>query len=538
MYKIKEMTVDMLEVALGIDNPTPRFGWKVESTKRDFMQSAYRIRVWDMSIDEGSADRLLWDTEKVESDTNSFISYEGTKLQSRQRYEWEVQIWDVDGEGSGWSERMTFEMGLLYMEDWRAKWIEPVQRKVQKESAFDMQNQLETHEETSSYERLNPCLYCRKDFCVGKRVKRARAYATAHGIYELWLNGKKAGNLELAPGFTTYRDFLQYQTYDITNLLQPGENVIGIILADGWYAGRIGMIGDSAQYGDKLGALLQVEVDYEDGSRDVVGSDTSFVSATGEILYSDLYIGEKQDLRLRNDKWSTVEFAAKEWKQVKLAEYGYENLAAQMGEPVRVVDKLAAVNVILTPKGETVIDFGQVVAGRVRLEAEGAEGTEIILEHGEVLDKEGNFLNNIIGRNKDQKDVFLLRGEGTEILEPRFTFHGFRYVKVTGYPGFLRKEAAKAMVLSSDMKKTGEFECSDERINRLQKNIFHSQRGNMISIPTDCPQRERAGWTGDIQIFAPTACYNMGMYSFLKRWLRSARLEQYENGGIPKADVR
>lgn len=528
MYKIREMTVDMLENAVGIDNPAPRFCWKMESGKRDFMQSAYQVRVWD-----GMDGRLLWDAGKVESDASSFILYKGVELQSRQLCEWEVRIWDAQETCSGWSGRASFEMGLLHTKDWKAKWIEPIQRVVQAEPAFDMQNQLETHEETSSYGRLNPCLYCRKGFMLGKKVKRARAYVTAHGIYELWINGKKAGDLELAPGFTTYRDFLQYQTYDITNLLQSGENVVGVILADGWYAGRIGMIGDSAQFGDKLGVLLQVEVDYEDGSHDVIGSDASFVSSTRDILYSDLYIGEKQDLRLRDDKWCMSGFQAEGWKPVELVEYGYENLAAQAGEPIRVVDELEAVRVIRTPKGETVIDFGQVVAGRIRLEAEGLAGTAITLEHGEVLDKDGNFLNNIIGRNKDQKDVFLLRGEGKETLEPRFTFHGFRYVKVTGYPGNLQKEAAKAVVLSSDMKKTGEFTCSDERVNRLQKNIFHSQQGNMISIPTDCPQRERAGWTGDIQIFAPTACYNMGMYLFLRRWLRNARAEQYENGGIP-----
>ncbi len=396
-----------------------------------------------------------------------------------------------------------------------------------------MQNQLEEHGEESAEERLNPCQFCRREFAVENQVKRARVYITAHGIYQLRLNGKKAGDLELTPGFTSYSKYLQYQTYDVTEMLHPGTNVIGIILADGWYAGRIGMIGDSAQYGDKLGALLQLEIDYADGSSVTIGSDERFVSSTGEYLYSDLYIGEKVDYRLCKTGWSEPGFDMANWTAVECVDYGYHNLAAQLGEPVRAVEERPAVSVIKTPKGELVLDFGQVVAGRVRLEAEGEAGTEIILEHSEVLDKDGNYLNNIVGRNKDQRDIFILKGDGKEILEPTFTFHGFRYVKVCGYPGKLTKEAAKAIVLSSNLKKNGGFECSDARLNRLQQNIFYSQQGNMISIPTDCPQRERAGWTGDIQIFAPTACHNMNMYSFLNRWLRSVRLEQYENGGIP-----
>ena len=528
MVKIIKLTVDMLENPLGIDNFNPQFGWKLKSDKRNFIQKAYQITVWDAYSKD-----ILWDSGKVLSEDSSFIFYKGIGLQSYQRCEWTVRVWDQKEQASEWSERNYFEMGLKNFEDWKAKWIEPVQREVQKESGFDMQRQLETHDEETNYERLNPCQFCRRKFTLEKKVKRARVYATAHGIYELYLNGHRVGDIELAPGFTSYQKCLQYQTFNITDTVQMGENVIGIILADGWYCGRIGMNGDSAQFGNKLGALIQIKIDYDDGSSAIVGSDEHFVSSVGEFLYSDLYIGEKVDLRLKKDGWSKADYDASDWKQVKCADYGYDNLVSQMGEPVRVVNELEALSVIKTPKGETVIDFGQVIAGYIRLEVHGEAGTEITLEHSEVLDKDGNFLNNIVGRNKDQRDIYFLRGDSTEILEPRFTFHGFRYVKVSGYPGEVKRESAKAIILSSDMEKTGSFTCSDNRLVRLQKNIFHSQQGNMISIPTDCPQRERAGWTGDIQIFAPTACFNMNMYSFLNRWLRNVRLEQYENGGIP-----
>ena len=528
MSVVYGLTVDLLDHPLGIGNCTPHFCWKLKSQEQNFEQTAYQIHVWDKYTNT-----LLWDSGKVESNKNSFIPYWGIDLQSRQSCQWKVRIWDKTEHASEWSEYAFFETGLMYPEDWKAKWIEPVQREVQKEPAFDMESQLESHYEESDLDRLNPCLLCRKAFTVTKQLKRARIYATAHGIYELQLNGKRVGNLELTPGFTTYSKYLQYQTYDVTELLQPGENVIGIILADGWYAGRIGMIGDSAQFGNKLGALLQIEIEYNDGSFITVGSDESFVSSTGEFVYSDLYIGEKVDYRLQNTGWSTANFCAEHWKPVKCIDYGYDNLEAQLGEPVKVVEELDAISILHTPRGETVIDFGQVVAGRVRLEASGPRGTEIVLEHSEVLDKNGNFLNNIVGRNKDQRDIFILKGNSKEILEPKFTFHGFRYIKVTGYPGELKKESSKAIVLASSMQRTGSFECSDSKINRLQKNIFYSQQGNMISIPTDCPQRERAGWTGDIQIFAPTACYNMRMYSFLNCWMKNVRLEQYDNGGIP-----
>ena len=525
---IYDLTLNQMDNPLGIGDAVPQFCWKVHSDHRNFKQTAYQIRVW-----ERNTHRILWDSGKVISEKSNFIFYEGTKLHSRQFCEWAVRIWNSKKQVSEWSGHAFFETGLTAPNDWTGRWVEPVQDEVQKEPAFNMQSQLEKHEETTVEERLNPCQFCRKTFYVEKNILRARLYATAHGVYELYLNGRRVGNSELAPGFTSYPKFLQYQTYDVTELLQREENVIGVILADGWYAGRIGMTGDSAQYGNKLGFLLQLEIDYCDGDSLKIVSDESFVSSTAEILYSDLYIGEKIDYRLQKAGWSTVQFNAEQWAPVKYADYGYDNLVAQIGEPVRVVDTLDAVSVKITPKGETVIDFGQVVAGHVRLEASGKSGTEIVLEHSEVLDENGNFLNNIVGRNKDQRDIFILKGGEKEILEPKFTFHGFRYVKVNGYPGELKKECAKAVLISSDLKRTGNFECSDSRVNRLQKNIYYSQTGNMISIPTDCPQRERAGWTGDIQIFAPTACWNKEMYSFLNRWMYNVRLEQYKNGGIP-----
>ncbi len=231
--------------------------------------------------------------------------------------------------------------------------------------------------------------------------------------------------------------------------------------------------------------------------------------------------------------WSAPGFDDSGWNPVTLADHGYGNLVAQYGEPVRAVQALPAVQVLTTPAGETVVDFGQVIAGRMRMTVRGPTGTEVFLQHGEVLDEHGNFFQNISWRNKDQTDVYVLRGGGEETYEPTFTFHGFRYVKVTGYPGEVRPEDFTAVVLASDLPPAGTFETSDPRLNRLQANIVWSQRGNFLSIPTDCPQRERTGWTGDIQAFAPTAVFNMGVKAFLTRWLRNVQREQLPDGQIP-----
>ena len=528
MFWAEDLSVDGRKNILGLGNSIPRFSWTIQAEEKRFMQTAYQIRVCSEDSHE-----ILWDSGKVEDGMNSFIPYKGIPLESRQACRWNVRVWNTKDEVSDWSETAVFETGLLSESDWKGKWIEPVQEVVEKEPEFDMQNQLESHETLENYERLHPCLFIRKEFDVEKPVKRARIYATAHGIYRLELDGERVGDLELTPGFTPYQKCLQYQTYDVTGKLITGRHALGIVLSDGWYAGRIGMLGDSAQYGNKLAALLQIVVTYEDGTEEVIGTDDSFSSSTGEFVYSDLYIGEKIDYRLKKEGWSSPAFCGEEWTPVIVADYGYDSLEAQADEPVRVVEEAEAAAVLKTPKGETVIDFGKVTAGRVRLRVSGAPGMQIILEHSEVLDKEGNFLNNINGRNKDQKDIFILADSRPTVIEPVFTFHGFRYVRITGYSEELKKEDAVALVLSSDMEKTGDFSCSDQRISQLQKNICQSQQGNMISIPTDCPQRERAGWTGDIQIFAPTACFNRRMYSFLNNWMKNVRLEQYESGGIP-----
>lgn len=530
--KVEQLLCESMVNPVGIDILTPRLGWQLKSVKRGVLQAAYRIMVADTEENLLQGIGLIWDSGKVHSDESIFCVYEGEPLVSRQRYYWRVKAWDQTGGESEWSAVSYWEMGLLQREDWQAEWIEPRQEPVPEDPVLSLREALQYDKPTDT-SLLRPCPLLRKTFTAPSSVRKARLYATAHGVYAFQINGQKVGDHELAPEFTSYDRYLQYQTYEVTDLVKKGSNAIGAVVADGWYAGRIGLAGNSCQYGNKLGLLFQLELEYEDGTREAIVSDRQVKGSTGHLLYSDLFIGEKADARLSKDDWTMPDYDDSGWTPVDIARYDLSNLAAQYGEPVRVVERLPAVRIITTPKGETVVDFGQVMAGRVSTSVEGPAGTEIVLEHSEVLDEQGNFLNNIKGRHKDQKDIYILRGGGPETFEPLFTFHGFRYVKVSGYPGMVLPECFTAAVLSSDMRYTGSFECSDERINRLQMNIVWSQKSNLLSIPMDCPQRERAGWTGDIQVFAPTAAFNMDVLVFLTRWLRNLALEQLPNGEVP-----
>jgi len=519
---------------LGIDIKQPRLSWELQTGRRGTLQTAYQVVVATNPEDLSDDTNLVWDTGKVLSAQSVQCQYTGKPLVSRQRYYWKVRIWDEADMVTNWSGISSWEMGLLASSDWLAKWVEPEQRPASKEEKrkfFELFEGNRKHE--NDYSRLNPSLLIRKEFAACTGVKKARIYASALGVYSLELNGRKVANRELAPEITAYPKYLQYQTYDITEMLCAGTNTLGSTLADGWYVGRIGLSGESCQYGDKLALLVQIEIDYTDGTKKIIGSDKSFTASTGPLVYSDIFIGERYDARQEKTGWNLAGYTGNDWGPVNEVEHGFENLVAQYGEPVTVMEVLKPSGIIVTPKGELIIDFGQVVCGRVRLKATGETGTEIVLEHSEVLDEQGNFLMNIMGRNKEQKDYFVLKGEGEEVYEPLFTFHGFRYVKITGYPGEVKLDNFSAVVLYSALETSGNFECSDKRINQLQSNIMWSQKGNMLSIPTDCPQRERSGFTGDIQVYAPTACFNMDMAAFLTRWLRNLKAEQRPDGAVP-----
>lgn len=423
---------------------------------------------------------------------------------------------------------------------WHASWIEPEQPDVTEEPTFTLADMFENGgklpEQEPVEKRLHPSRLLKRVFDLpAGEVVQATLYMTAHGVYEALINGTPVSADLLAPGYTSYASYLEYQTYDVTLLVRAGQpsNVWGVVLADGWWAGRIATPGDSCQFGNRLAVLGELEVVYADGSVVRVGTDDSFMSSTGKWVYADICIGEKQDLRLEEPGWA--ESADVEgWRPVGIVDEGFDNLRPQLAPPVRAGAELAVAS--WWREGDTfVIDFGQVLVGHVRLACRLGVGQELCLQHAEALDAAGRFFMNIQGRNKDQADVYVGRGSD-EVLEPHFTFHGFRYVRLSGWDAAVQGEfdptRAVAVATWTDMRRTGHITTSDTRVNRLLDNVLWSQRGNMLAIPTDCPQRERAGWTGDAQVFAPTATFFMDVRSFLERWLECVKADQQDNGEV------
>lgn len=472
---------------------TPEFSWKLDSSRKNVLQSAYRI-----VVQKGK--EVLWDSRKILSRQQAFIPYEGKPLQSKTTYEWMVTVWDDKGVMAKAED--SFETALLESADWKAKWIEyPLNRKGAGQYAFGFSH---------------PPILFKRRFYLGKKVAQARIYATSHGIYELSVNGENADDREFAPGFTSYDKILYYQTYDVTKLLEVGDNLLELYVGDGWYfSAQARLIME--EYHEEPSVLFQIEITYQDGTTDVIASDGTEECGESFLIYADLYQGEKQDYRVHE----TV------WHPVKVKEYGYDFLCAQPMPSIYPAKTLPAENVFVTPAGEQIVDFGQIVAGRARVRIDVPKNQEVTLEYFEILDEKGNYINTMFA---PQKDIVI--SDGSEILhEAKFTFHGFRYIRVTGMEE-VRPEDFTAILLTTEKENKGSFHCSDERLNRLYQNVRWSQYNNMMSIPTDCPTREKAGWTGDILIYAKTAMLNEEMTPFLNSWLRILRSGQQNNGVI------
>lgn len=511
--RVTNLRVEYQRTPLGIDVLAPRLSWEIVCSERSAKQSAYQIRAANTVDDLRRGKNLLWDTGKILSDQSIHVEYRGPALQSSQRIFWQVRIWDQRGRASEWSEIGWWEMGLLNASDWQASWIQP-----------------DIEEDIS---RSQPCPFLRKEFHIPKKVKSARAYATGLGLYELYINGQKVGDQLFTPGWTSYHRRLQYQTYDITSNLTVGVNAIGAILGDGWYRGFLGWKPLRNYYGEKLGFLLQIIVKYEDGSVQIFGTDGTWKSSTGPILESDIYNGEIYDARLEIPGWNRPGFDDSNWKSVRLMDRYQKKLVAAYGPPVRRIQEIKPIAILKSAKGETIFDMGQNMVGWVRIRVAGPSGTTITLHHGEVLDKEGNLYTDNL-RSAKQRDQYILKGGGQEIFEPHFTFHGFRYVAVEGWPGEPNLNDLTGIVIHSDMTPVGDFSCSHPMINQLQHNIQWGQKGNFLDVPTDCPQRdERMGWTGDAQVFSRTACFNMDAASFYTKWLKDLSEDQYRDGVVP-----
>ena len=441
--QVQGLLVESRVNPLGIDQDIPRFSWQLVSDKRSLVQSAYEIRMAKNTSDLESGTSLDWGTGKVLSEQSVFVPYGGEKLMSGQKYFWQVRVWDNKSETSDWSEPAYWQMGLLDISDFKAAWIGPGFR-----------------EDTA----LRPCPVFRKEFAVAKKVRSATAYITAHGLYETFINGKRIGDAWFTPGWTSYEHRLQYQVYDVTSLISEGNNAIGAVLGSGWYRGFVGFSGKKNLYGDDVALLFQLDITYEDGSMASTISDNSWKSSPEAIVSSDLLMGEIYDARDEQTGWKLPGYNDRNWSWAVIHDYPRDILTASACEPVREHEKFAPVRIFKTPKGEKVIDFGQNLTGWVQMKVTGKEGDTVILSHAEVLDRKGNFYTDNLRRAK-ARDMYILKGGGEETFHPHFTFHGFRYVMVQGYPGELIPSNFTAIALYSDLKPTGSFSCSNAQVN-------------------------------------------------------------------------
>lgn len=482
----------------GVDRPRPRLSWQVRANRRGTTQLAYRLLAASspLLLREGLAD--IWDSGEVLSAESVLVPFDGPALSSRQQVFWSVRVWDDEGTVSSYAPASTFEMGLLAPEDWQAQWV-----------AAPL-----AHEPSA-------VSYLRSTLRVDAPVLRCRAYVTALGIYELRCNGMRVGDARFTPGWTDYAQRIHYQVLDLTDLLLQGDNELEALLADGWYAGYVGFQGTRGHYGDTPQLLAQIEVDTDSG-RLVHTTGPGWTAACGTIRTSDMLQGEAYD-----------ETASVMTPQpVQLASGTPAQRVVSPAPPVRVLQTLPALTVERAGDVHR-IDFGQNLVGWVRLCVDVSAAATVTVRHAEIRQEDGSLYVESL-RTATATDSYVLAGRGARVLEPTFTFHGFRYAEISGYAGELTPEDVTAVVCGSDLERVGEFVCSDDAVNQLHSNIVWSARGNFFDIPTDCPQRdERMGWTGDAQVFAPTACYLFDTAAFFTKWLRDMRDAQTPDGSFP-----
>lgn len=503
--KITQLRCDYMVAPIGFDFKRPSLGWTVLPEAGDGVcQQGYQIQLSDCP----NFAMTIFDSGFTASDQSVGVRLE-TPLKPRTRYYWRVRVKDNRDNQSPWSEPAFFETAR-YSETWTGKWIGRLADK-------------------SGMPQL------RKNFWVNKPVKRAVAYVTGVGVYCLFMNGERVGEDILAPFINAYDKWIQYETYDVTSLLHLGENAMGAWLGNGYYAGRVSGPGIPVKrniYGKELGLLLDLIVEYVDGTTDVFSTDESWKTAQSPFLRSEIYDGEVFDARLVQESWNEPGFDDSAWENAVIIQAPQGKVIARRSVPLCVNDALPCKKVMTTPKGETVLDFGQNMSGWVRFSVNAPTGTEIVLQAGEALDKEGNFYRENM-RTALAECRYICRG-GTETYAPYMTFFGFRYMCLSGWPGKPDPTSFTAQVIHSRMDQTGNFVCSDERINRLFLNALWGQKSNFIDVPTDCPQRdERMGWTGDAQVFCATACMNMESDAFYRKYLYDMKLEQTQHGYVP-----
>ncbi|RUT28345.1 alpha-L-rhamnosidase [Arsenicitalea aurantiaca] len=524
---VSALRCEHLATPLGLNTKNPRLSWSLAGTDRGLAQSAYRIVVGSDAEAVAKGIGALWDTGRVEGPRPHAVHYAGRPLGSDERLYWSVMVWDETGAPSPFAAPAAIETGLDPA-DWRAGWIAryfvlPAGREVPADNAYDNRWQ------------ARPADHFRRDFTLDRPILRATAYLSALGLYRLHVNGARIGDEVMAPGWTDYHQRVPYQVLDLTDRLVMGENCIGAICGEGWYSGRVGHNQRRAgnHYGGRPAFLCQIEIHYADGGRETLVTDEHWQTAQGPVCYSDFLMGERYDARLERPGWDRPGHDVSRWQPVErfVPDPRAPHLDAARVQPAREIARFAARFLHEVPDGGRIYDLGQNIAGYVELALTAPRGAEFTLRHAETLDETGGLYTANL-RHAVATDHYVAKGEGRETWSPHFTFHGFRYIELF-LPEGVAPEAVSltGIAIQSDTPLSGRFETGHAMVNQLWSNILWSQRGNFLSVPTDCPQRdERYGWTADAQVFWKTAGYGMDVAAFLEKWMEDIADAQLPDG--------
>jgi len=523
MIKIIDLTVDELVSPLGIDSETPMLSYKIISDTEGFVQSAYQILAATSIelLNEKEADCL--NTGKVISNQSVFIPYSGTPLASGQKFYWTVKVWDENGVVSNYSEAGDAEMGLLRSFDWVGKWL-----------SYPAPSYGQWHNL-----QAKPAPYFRKEFTIDKKLDRARVYISGLGYNLLYINGQKSGDMVLDPPVTSYDSRALYTTHDITSMLKEGNNAIGICLGTGWYNPHTDEVWDfiDAPWRAQPKVLAQIHLIYNDGSEKIIATDISWkVTDKGPIRFDGLRNGEFYDANMEIDGWNKVGYDDSEWSNIDLVPPPGGILSSNTA-PCRVVGQVKPISVNKIEDGKYVIDMGQNMVGWAKIKAKAPKGTTVVLKYSECAQEDGNIdqsnIDIFIESGEFQTDKYTFKGKGIEEWEPNFTYHGFKYIEVTGIPFEPDLNFLTGQVVSTDFRTVGTFKTSNEVINKLHECTLWSYRGNFVGIPTDCPHREKNGWTGDALIATETGLFNFEMGPAYKKWMRDISDNQRPSGQLP-----
>jgi alpha-L-rhamnosidase len=528
---LKLQTAKMVN-PIGLDIINPTFSWQLETPERGFQQSAYQIIIAssEAAILKDSAD--IWDSKKVSSNQSSGIVFPGSSLKSKKRYLWKVKVWDQNGKASSYSNHAFWEMGLLNKEDWKGNWISAP--RILDWATFAGKRETDNVDEVFSAAPM-----FRKSFTTKRKVKSARLYISGLGYNISYLNGKKISNHILDPAFTRYDKTVLYNSFDVSSLLHEGENVMGVVLGNGWYNMFTRSVWgfDQASWRNMPTFIAQLEIVYEDGSNGLIISDDSWKVAPGPIYFNSIFQGEFYDARKEIPGWNKPAFQDTSWMEVLKVSGPLGEKKAQLIQPIRETAELSPKSVTEVGKGKYVFDLGRNIAGYARFKIQAPAGTIITLLYGERLTSTGQVdQEHIAMYSKDKPfhtDKYTCKGEGLEEWSPSFVYHGFQYIEVHGLSTKPGLDFLKGVLVHTDLESAGKFECSNELFNKIQSNTRNSYLNNFHGYPTDCPQREKNGWTGDAHLAAEMGLYNFKSQQAYQKWLMDIVDEQRPSGEIP-----